>query len=145
MARWAQGVYEVRNPQKYIGNKKPMYRSGWELTAMRFFDMNENIIQWASESIQIPYRNPLTGKQTVYIPDFFVMYRDKTGLTKAELIEIKPSKQTTLQEAGRSQRDRAAVIVNQAKWASASLWCKKMNISFRIITEHDLFRNGNRR
>jgi hypothetical protein len=142
MARWAQGIYELKNPQKYIGKGKPRYRSGWELTFFMFCDNNDKVLQWASESIHIPYRNPLTGKQTIYVPDVFIVYQDKTGRTTAELVEIKPSKQTNLQEAGKSRRDQAAVIVNQAKWKSASEWCKKMGIRFRIITENEMFFNG---
>jgi hypothetical protein len=142
MAKWAQGKYVIKNPAKYIGTNVPKYRSGWELTVMRFFDQNSNVIQWASESIQIPYRNPLTSKQTIYIPDFFVVYRTKDGLIKAELIEVKPLKQTTLYEAGKNRRDQAAVIVNQAKWQAAHFYCKRIGITFRVITESDIFKNG---
>jgi hypothetical protein len=144
MAKFAQGIYEVKNPQKYVGNSKPRYRSGWEFTFMSFCDNNDNIIQWASEAVRIPYRNPLTGKQTIYVPDFFVQYIDKTGRTSAELIEIKPLKQTSLQEAGRSRTAQAAAIVNQAKWAAAQVWCKRTGIRFRVITENDIFRNGSK-
>jgi hypothetical protein len=107
----------------------------------QFCDSNDNIIQWASESIQIPYRNPLTNKQTIYVPDFLVVYRDKTGATRAELIEIKPSSQTSLTEA-RSNRDKAAVVLNTAKWQAANAWCKRAGVQFRIITERDMFHNG---
>ena len=69
MAKYAQGIYEVRNPQKYVGNGKPKYRSGWEMTFFMFCDNNPAVLQWASEAIQIPYRNPLTGKQTIYVPN----------------------------------------------------------------------------
>ena len=58
---------------------------------MMFLDSNENVLQWASESISIPYRNPLTGKQSIYVPDFLVTYRGPNNTTKAELIEIKPA------------------------------------------------------
>jgi hypothetical protein len=142
MAKFAQGIYEVKNPQKYVGKGKPRYRSGWEMTFMMFADNNDKVIQWASESIQIPYRNPLTGKQTIYVPDFFIVYQDRAGRPIAELIEIKPSKQTNLQEAGRSRRDQAAVIVNQAKWVAAQAYCKRLGITFRVITENDIFHNG---
>jgi hypothetical protein len=144
MARFAQGFYTPKNPQKYIGQGKIRYRSGWELTFMNFCDNNEKILQWASESIQIPYRNPLTGKQTIYVPDFFIIYQDKLGQKKAELVEIKPKKQTMLEEK-MSVRDRAAVIVNSAKWAAASAWCKRNSISFRVVTEDNIFYNGRSR
>lgn len=142
MGKWAQGIYEIQNQQKYVGAKKPRYRSGWELTMMRFCDNHDKVLKWASESIQIPYRNPFTGKQTVYIPDFFIMYQGRDGQPTAELIEIKPMKQTTLQEAGRSRRDQAAAVLNQAKWAAAAAYCKRMGIKFRVITEADMFHNG---
>lgn len=145
MAKWAQGIYEVKNPQKYIGTKKPRYRSGWELTFMMFADNNDKVLQWASESIQIPYRNPLTGKNTVYVPDFFIVYEDKFGKKIAELVEIKPKKQTLIEEKVTSARDRAAVIVNHAKWNAANQWCKRMGITFRIVTEDQMFHNGRSR
>ena len=92
--KYAQGLYEVKNINKYVGKGKPKYRSGWELTFMIFCDTNDKIISWASESMAIPYRHPVTGKQHKYIPDFFIVYQDKLGKVKAEIIEIKPKKQT---------------------------------------------------
>ena len=56
-----QGTYQVQNPDKYVGKNTPRFRSGWEMSFMHFLDTNDNILQWASESISIPYRNPLTG------------------------------------------------------------------------------------
>ena len=142
MAKYAQGFYEVKNPQKYIGNGKPKYRSGWELTFMMFCDNNEKIINWASESIRIPYKNPLTGKQTIYVPDFFVVYQNKFGKVLAELVEIKPKKQTIIQEKITSARDKLAIIVNHAKWQAAQAWCKNKGIVFRVINEDQIFING---
>lgn len=141
MPKYTQGIYEVRNPQKYIGKGKPKYRSSWEMRMFMFLDSHPSIIQWASESIHIPYRNPLTGKQTIYIPDIFMVYQNKNGQQIAELVEIKPSSQSSLMEA-RSKKDQLSVILNQSKWAAANIWCKRNNIKFRILTEFDLFRNG---
>ena len=143
MSRYAQGLYTPVNSGKYIGKKLPRYRSGWEHAFMRFCDSNENILQWASESIQIPYRNPLTGKNTIYIPDFLISYRTKDNMMKAEVIEIKPKKQSVL-ESKASARDRAAVAVNYAKWDAAMKWCSRQGLTFRVITEDDIFRNGAR-
>ena len=113
MTRWAQGVYEVQNPAKYVGTGKPRFRSGWEHSFMRFCDSNDHILQWASEAIQIPYRHPLTGKQTIYVPDFFITYRTRNNTVRAELIEIKPKKQSMIEDK-MSSRDRAVVAVNYA-------------------------------
>ena len=138
---YAQGFFEVRNPQKYVGKGKPKYRSGWEQAFMRFCDNNDNIVQWASESISIPYRHPLTGKMTNYIPDFLIQYRTRNNAVITELIEIKPKKQSVL-ESKMSMRDRAVVAVNYAKWDAAQKWCKRQGLVFRVITEDDIFRNG---
>ena len=75
MAKFRQGTYEVKNTNKYVGKGKPRYRSGWEFTFMMFLDSNDNVINWASEPVSIPYRHPLTGKMTMYVPDFIVTYK----------------------------------------------------------------------
>lgn len=143
MARnYAQGKYNLTHPEKYAGNKTPIYRSSWELTMMRFCDNNPAVIQWASEAIKIPYRNPLTGRNTVYVPDFFIVYRDRNGKTHAELIEVKPSKETSLEAAGNNARNRASVLLNYAKWEAAQHFCKRNGIAFRVISEKEIFHNG---
>ena len=141
MSRWAQGSYTVLNRDKYVGNGVPRYRSGWELSFMKFCDTNDAILQWASESIAIPYRHPLTGKMTQYIPDFLIMYRTRDNTIRAELIEIKPKKQSVI-ESKMSSRDRAVVAINYSKWDAATKWARKNGLSFRVITENDMFANG---
>lgn len=144
MSKFAQGSYTVKNPQKYVGKGAPRFRSGWEFAFMTFCDNNDHILQWASESISIPYRNPLTGKQTIYIPDFLITYRNRNNQVIAELIEIKPKKQSVI-ESKTSQRDRAAVAVNYAKWDAAMKWCKRNGLTFRVVTEDDIFHQGGKK
>lgn len=141
MSKFAQGPYTVKNPAKYVGKGTPRYRSGWELSFMRFLDNNDNVMQWASESIQIPYRNPVTGKQSIYVPDFLITYRTRQNTLIAEVIEIKPKKQSII-ESKMSNRDRMVVAINYAKWDSATKWCNRNGLKFRVITEEDMFRNG---
>ena len=77
--KFAQGRFEMKNPDKYVGTKTPLARSSWEFVFMRMLDEHQGVEKWASESVQIPYRDPLTGRQTIYVPDFFIMYNDKNG------------------------------------------------------------------
>ena len=140
--KYAQGIYTIQNPHKYVGKGKPMYRSGWELTFMIFCDTNDKIINWASESIVIPYMHPFKGKRTNYIPDFFIVYQDKYGKTNAELIEIKPKAQSIITEKVQNARQQAVVAINHAKWHSAKAFCKAQGIKFRVVTEDVLFYNG---
>jgi hypothetical protein len=110
---------------------------------MRFLDNNDNILQWASESISIPYRNPITGKQSIYVPDFLITYKNRNNQMIAEVIEIKPKKQSVV-ESKMKANERAVVAVNYAKWDSATKWCRKQGLLFRVITEDDMFRNGSK-
>lgn len=142
MGKWAQGIYTPKNPQKYIGNHKPKYRSGWELTFMTFCDSNDSIIYWASESIRIPYKHPLTGKPTIYVPDFFVVYQNRFGKQVAEVVEIKPKKQSVIESKVANAKDRMVVAINHAKWQAAMAYCKAQGLTFRVITEDDIFYNG---
>jgi hypothetical protein len=144
MANFRQGFYQVKNPQKYVGTGRPKYRSGWEMTFMMFLDNNDHILQWASESISIPYRNPITGKQSMYVPDFIVTYRGRNNTMRAEMIEIKPRKQSLIEER-QSQRDRAQVAINYAKWEQAVKWCNRNGLTFRVINEDQIFNQGNKK
>lgn len=110
---------------------------------MKFCDQNDHVLQWASESVSIPYRHPITGRQTVYVPDFLITYQGANGKTVGELIEIKPRKQTVIEEK-QSQYDRMAVAINHAKWDSATKWARRQNLTFRVITEDQIFKNGKR-
>lgn len=111
---------------------------------MRFCDEHPNVNKWASEAIKIPYRNPLTGKYTIYVPDFFLSYVDKTGKARAEVIEVKPSNQAIRENLGKSNHNRASYILNQAKWEAARNYCKQQGMIFRVVTENDIFHNGKR-
>ena len=144
MANYRQGIYEIKNTSKYVGKDLPRFRSGWEFTFMMFLDSNDNIVNWASEPVRIPYRNPLTGKNTNYVPDFIVTYKGPNNTLKGELIEIKPKKQSLI-ESKQSQYDRAMVAINYAKWDAAQRWCKANGLSFRVITEDQIFHQGGKK
>jgi hypothetical protein len=145
MGKYARGKFIPKNPEKYMGNKLPTYRSSWEATFMSFCDENSNILKWASESIKIPYRNPLTGKQTIYVPDFFVVSISKTGKQAVDLIEVKPNNQAKLESLGKNKVNQLHFAVNQAKWQAARSWCKQRNIGFKVITEDDIYHQGKKR
>ena len=74
----------------------------------------------------------------MYIPDFLIVYQDKFGKRRAELVEVKPKKEAIAENA-KSKRDKAALLVNTAKWAAAMMYCKKNGLVFRILTEDDIY------
>lgn len=145
MVKFAQGRFEMKNPDKYVGKKTPLARSSWEFVFMRMLDEHEGVQNWASESIQIPYRDPLTGKQTIYVPDFFIVYVDKDKKKHAEVVEVKPSNHTLLEKVGKSQYNQQQYVKNMAKWEAANKWCKQQGIKFRVVGEDEIFHKGGKR
>jgi hypothetical protein len=142
MRRTQKGYFEPKNPQKLLSGKKIIFRSSWERKFMEMCDNHPNIIQWASEhpDTKIPYYNPVQNKHTIYVPDFFVVYKDKSGHKRVELVEVKPAAETYLSEA-KSPRHKTALAINVAKWKAAQEWCQRKGIKFRVITEFDIFNN----
>lgn len=134
------------NREKYKGKDYPRYLSSWELKLFRFCDMNSDVIEWGSENIVIPYLNPIDNRVHNYIVDAFIKLKTKEG-TKKFLVEVKPYKQT-LKPVSRLTKtnkvpkslvyEQLAYIKNQAKWGAAKDWCKKRDIEFTILTEHQL-------
>lgn len=139
-----QGVFNPTNPSKYIGNQKPIYRSGWELKFFRWADMNENILKWGSENVIIPYVNPLDGRVHRYFVDNFIVFKDNNGNHNKFLIEIKPSKQTQRPVRTKYKKNKTMIyeqkmyVQNTAKWKAANEWAKKKNCKFLILTEKEL-------
>lgn len=139
---WSKGIFVPKNPEKYIGKGNILYRSSWENNFMRWCDTCPGVLKWASEAIRVPYRNPITGKNTSYVPDFFVQYVDKNNKVHTEVIEIKPQKHYLMEKAGKNKYNQAQVIINNAKWAACNAFCKSQGMTFRVISETDLFHNG---
>ena len=109
---------------------------------MNFCDKDPRILKWASEAIKIPYKDPFTGRNTVYVPDFFIQYADRNGVMQVELIEVKPQSQTLFEKAGKNRNNQLQWAKNQVKWRAAQNWCSRQGIKFRVLTENDLFVNG---
>ena len=134
------GRFIPTNPQKYAGNPgNIIFRSTWELAVMKMFDSNPNVLKWASEEIKIPYISPLDNLVHNYYPDFFVIYTDKYGGLQKEIVEVKPRAES-LKEHAKTDAAKVALLVNDAKWKFAAAWAKQRGMTFRVITEHSIFR-----
>lgn len=149
MARnnWKQGKYEIKNPIKYKGTLPVIYRSSWEQRVFYFLDNNSSILEWASESIVIPYKYQLDNKMHRYFVDVNFIVNDRHGNQKRYLIEIKPFDQTLPPKTPKKKSSKAmqrynnAVITfqkNQDKWNHAKAWAKKHGYIFDIWTEKTL-------
>jgi len=140
MAKSYRGLYRPTNPKKYVGNTKQIvYRSLLERRFMRYCDLNEDILYWASEELPVRYYSPLDKKYHRYFPDFVV----KTVNNDKYMIEIKPSRQAVKPKPPKKKtksylREAFEYIKNQSKWQAAKLYCEDKGMQFKIITEKDL-------
>ena len=150
MSRYYHGRFQPRNPKKYKGNPSEIvYRSSWELQAMNYFDLREEVIQWSSEEIIVPYKCVFTGKWRRYFPDFVITVVDKNNVKATHMIEVKPYKETMEPRPGTRKTKRYLKEVqtwgiNSTKWKYAREYCADRKWHFTIITEKDLFA-GNKR
>lgn len=141
-----QGRYTPNNPEKYNGDvDNIVYRSSWELSFCKFLDNNPNIIEWSSEEIAIPYIKPTDGRVHRYYPDYWIKYRNKSGQLVQELIEVKPKSQVKPpKRIGKRKKqqlqENITYAINLAKWKSATEFCNKYGMKFRLVTENQLFK-----
>ena len=135
----AKGLFTPKNPEKYLGDITIFrFLSSWELIFMIMCDTKPYILKWGSEEFRVKYWNPLKNKVCDYIPDFIIKYKNKHDEVITEVIEIKPKKQSVISKK-MSDYDKAALIVNQAKWSAAVSLCESHGIKFRVLTEEELF------
>ena len=89
-----KGKYKPSYPKKYRGDHTNIvYRSLWERKFMVYCDKNENILEWGSEEVVVPYHSPIDNRYHRYFPDFYIKVRESNGKIKKMIIEIKPFKQ----------------------------------------------------
>ena len=139
-----KGRYSPSYPRKYKGNPSNIiYRSLWERKFMVYCDLNENILEWGSEEIAIPYRSPIDNRVHRYFADFYVKLKETTGKIKKYIIEVKPKRQTKPPSRPKRQtkgylREVYEYARNQAKWEAAVDYCKDRLYEFKVMTEDEL-------
>jgi hypothetical protein len=139
-----KGKFSPKNPQKYKGDPTNIvYRSLWELKVMKYLDGNNNILEWSSEELAIPYVCPTDNRWHRYFPDFIVKARKPDGSIQTMILEVKPKAQT-IEPKVQSKRTRKYLTEvmtwgkNQAKWKSATEYCEERKWLFKLITEDNL-------
>ena len=110
---------------------------------MVYCDKNDNILEWASEEIAIPYRSPIDNRVHRYFPDFYMKVKERNGKIKRYVIEVKPAKQT--KPPVKPKRQTKGYIIeayeyakNQAKWKAAKNYCLDRGYEFKVLTEDEL-------
>ena len=139
-----KGKYYPSFPRKYKGDPTNIvYRSLWERKFMVYCDKNQNILEWASEEIAIPYRSPIDNRVHRYFPDFYMKVKETNGKIKNYVIEVKPAKQTKPPKKPKRQtkgyiREAYEYAKNQAKWKMAKEFCADRQWVFKVVTEKEL-------
>ena len=139
-----KGKYQPSYPQKYKGDPTNIiYRSLWERKFMVYCDLNENVLEWGSEEIALPYRSPIDNRIHRYFPDFYIKVKESTGQIKKYLIEVKPKRQTLPPPKPKRQTkgyiyEAYEYAKNQAKWGAAKEFCEDRNWDFKVLTEDEL-------
>ena len=139
------GRFIPKNPQKYIGDaEKIFFRSLWEAKVMEYFDSRPDVISWESEEDSVPYFSPVDLKVHRYFPDFIVTYYDINKNIIKEMVEVKPLHEADAAFA-KSDRSKDALVINEAKWKAASLYCEERGMIFHVLTEKSIFHQGPKR
>ena len=139
-----KGKYYPSFPRKYKGDPTNIiYRSLWERKFMVYCDKNQNILEWASEEIAIPYRSPIDNRVHRYFPDFYMKVKETNCKIKNYVIEVKPAKQTKPPTKPKRQtkgyiREAYEYAKNQAKWKMAKEFCADRQWEFKVVTEKEL-------
>lgn len=151
----SKGSYLIQNVEKYIGITPILYRSSWEFAFCRFCDMNDKVVKWSCESLEIPYQTTNGIGQVEnhrYYPDFYVeMISDQQDKYDRLVIEIKPKHETEFPIIQKKQSLKTlenyeyALLTykkNLHKWAFTKDWCERRGLKYIIITEDDLKKRG---
>ncbi len=144
------GSFEPKDKSKYKGHWPIKYRSSWELVFMKWCDSSPSVIQWGSESVVIPYIDPVRPTNSAdrvrnYILDFTMVVKDKIGKLKKYYVEIKPYRQV-LKPVRKKQSDKTYLYEvltyarNTAKWKAANDFASKKGGEFMLLTERDFLK-----
>ena len=148
--KYKQGNYLLQNTNKYIGQIPVKYRSSWEHAFCKFCDLNDKVVKWSAEFLEIPYQIVNNGQTENhrYYPDFYVEMRGN-DIEKYDrfVIEIKPKHELesptqpvrqTLKMLENYEYSLKMFKKNLHKWAFTKEWCERRGLKFKIITEDDL-------
>lgn len=140
------GWYTPKNPEKYKNpDKRIAYRSKMELKFCQICDMNPRITEWTSETLAIPYRNPVKNKICNYYIDYCIKIYTIKGEIKKYMVEVKslgmlqppsPISQFASKVAKRNyMMKKATYATNMAKKSAAIKYAEKYGYQYIFLTE----------
>jgi hypothetical protein len=145
-SKYSQGLYVVKNPDKYMGDlRNVIFRSSYEQKLNIDLDTDSNVIRWCAEPpfLQIKYWDELKKKFRTYHLDYFVV-KMVNGVEMKLMIEVKPSKKLvkplppkvrTLLSMKSYQYRMAEWINIHSKRKACEELAKKMGWTYLFVTE----------
>lgn len=133
-------LYTPENIEKYKGNVPIVMRSRMERKFAEWCDRHPRILMWSSETVTVPYYNPVKKRKATYYPDFIVKLRTNDG-DKIYVIELKPESQTVKPKYSKRKsllNEQMVYLINQAKWQACESFCSKYGYKFMVITNESL-------
>ena len=135
--RYQQGYINPSSCKKLFksqSNEPIIFRSSYERIFVHWLESNNNVKQWASECLEIPYMF-IDGKMHRYYPDYVVEMINGDKL----VVEIKPKNQT-IKPLNENSTAYEMYVKNMCKWKAAKKFCDDRGYKFQIITEDTISR-----
>lgn len=141
MPKFYQGKFTPTNIAKYKGNYREVYyRSRWELLVFRWCDINDDVTEWSSEEIIIPYVCRTDKKTHRYYVDLYIQF--KSG--RKFLIEVKPESQSVEPTKTKNKKEKTYLMEsltwmkNKSKWEAAKVYAADRGMYFQVWGEQAL-------
>lgn len=143
-------ISALHNPDRYCGmNRVLQLKSSWEISFLKFLDSSPSVLGYKYEETPLVYQSPIDKREHRYYVDFYLRYYSIDRKVKESLIEIKPAWEAQAALTGKvefktqvSEKEQREVLqtaaVNHQKWKAAMEYCKRNNMKFVILTEHDI-------
>ena len=135
------GTYHVSNPEKFLGNYEPIYKSKLEAKMMYYLDHSPGVVKWNYEAFPIKYIDESSNERKVrnYFIDFVAVVKSGDRL-QTVWIEVK-SESETKPPGKRASKNPMAVqtwLKNQSKWKAARQLAESRGYKFVVISEKEL-------
>lgn len=98
------------------------YRSSWELIAYKYLDTQDEVLNYSTETLSIPYKDPESGYERNYLPDLIINFDNGDK----KMIEIKPMVYKEYP-------------INLAKFDAAKSFCEENGFSFEVWTGEEIY------
>lgn len=144
--KYHQGIYKPIHPEKCLNKNLVEFRSGLEYKYFYKIDKSPNVIRWGSETVWVPYYNPIKKRTAQYWVDLYLETKSHGTMIveikpKKEIkaiTENKPPKMTKAKKKTTFLYESKMFYINKNKWETAKQFAENKGWTFWCISEDDL-------